>query len=298
MADWIKIRHSLIRSPKLYALARELKCKKHAALGVAISWLVWIDEQTEDGRTHLSPDELADEIGFRGCAEALISIGWAALGCDGCVEAVEFGKHCGESAKKRAENALRKARSRTTTPKCHTENVTNVTQSVTPNARPEKKRKEYTKVSSSTTVDTRAAAQPPPPPPHLPEDLREWLAALCSCVPQLAALRALPADVEAAAAEAYRCLPQAADYAPLLTAYYADRLAEDRRRQPFWRPMGAQFFRELPDVLYKHALRWARETAWGKPAAGAPTPAPTTTPPDLTPQDRDSFFRELKKELR
>lgn len=154
MADWLKIRHSLIRSPKIYALARELKCKKHAALGVALAWLVWLDEQTEDGRTHLSPDELADEIGFRGCAEALIAIGWAALGCDGCVEAVEFDKHCGESAKKRAENALRKAKSRAGYAEishkkrdgCHEKSVTNVTQK----ALPEKKRKEENNKTTHT----------------------------------------------------------------------------------------------------------------------------------------------------
>ena len=295
MADWIKIRHTLIRSPKIYALARELKCKKHAALGVALAWLVWVDEQTEDGRTHLSPDELAEEIGFRGCAEALISIGWAALGCDGCVEAVEFGKHCGESAKKRAENALRKSRSRTIEAKCHVKSVTNVTQ----NALPEKKRREEnnTKVSGSTTVDIEPAVVPPSPPHDDDDGFGPWLATMCSCVPQLAAFKVLPQDVLEAAREAYRCLPQAVEHAPMLTAYYADRMPQDRYRQPFWRPMGAQFFRELGDVVYKHAQRWARETGLAKPKSRKPSPPATPPAAPADPSDEEEkkrFFADMQ----
>lgn len=112
MADWLKLNHSLVRSPKVRGLMRLLRCKKHAALGLAVNWLCWIDEQTVDGRTGLLPDELDDEIGFRGGAEALIGIGWAALGEDGLVYALEFGKHCGESAKERALNNRRQSNKR------------------------------------------------------------------------------------------------------------------------------------------------------------------------------------------
>lgn len=112
MADWLKVNHSLVRSAKIRGLMRLLRCKKHAALGLAVAWLCWVDEQTTDGQTGLSPDELDDEIGFRGGAEALIGIGWAALGEDGCVYALEFGKHCGESAKERALNNRRQANKR------------------------------------------------------------------------------------------------------------------------------------------------------------------------------------------
>lgn len=160
MADWLKVNHALVRSPKVRGLMRELRCKKHAALGFAVNWLCWIDEQTKDGQTGLLPDELDDEIGFRGGAEALIRIGWAALGEDGCVYALEFGKHCGESAKERAENARRvakcKAKKRVTdkvTEECYLGN-----EKTLPNALPEKNRIEdiYSeKVQESySTVDT------------------------------------------------------------------------------------------------------------------------------------------------
>lgn len=107
MADWIKVRHALVRSPKILRLATALKVNQATALGIAVKWLCWLDEQTETGCTGLLPDELDLAMGFRGCANALFSIGWAALGGEGTVVALEFGKHSGETAKKRAENALR-----------------------------------------------------------------------------------------------------------------------------------------------------------------------------------------------
>lgn len=143
MADWLKVNHSLVRSAKVRGLMRALHCKKHAAFGLAVSWLCWIDEQTTDGRTGLLPEELDDEIGFRGCAEALISIGWAVLGEDGCVEAVEFGKHCGDSAKGRAENARRVAKCKANKKAKVTEEHYQGNEKTLPNELPEKKRKEY-----------------------------------------------------------------------------------------------------------------------------------------------------------
>lgn len=107
MADWLKVNHTLLRSPKLRALRRELGCKKHAALGLAINWLIFVDEQTTDGNTHLCVDDVDDELGVEGAVHALLAIGWAEIDDDGNVCAVDFGKHCGETAKKRAINARR-----------------------------------------------------------------------------------------------------------------------------------------------------------------------------------------------
>ena len=161
MADWLKVNHALVRSPKVRGLMRELKCKKVAALGVALSWLCWIDEQTKDGQTGLLPDELDDELGFGGCARALVAIGWAALGEDGCVYALEFGKHCGESAKERAENARRVAKCKANKKKVTeevTENHYQGNEKTLPNALPEKNRIEENNKEevqeSYTTVDT------------------------------------------------------------------------------------------------------------------------------------------------
>ncbi|MGN0875531.1 MAG: hypothetical protein ACI4OZ_10155 [Akkermansia sp.] len=116
MADWIKVRHALVRSAKIRLMAKamnlNMKGKQLIALGLAVKWLCWIDEQTEDGKTHLLPGELDDEMGWEGLASALISIGWAAQDEEGRVVALEFDKHGGETAKKRALTARRMGRLR------------------------------------------------------------------------------------------------------------------------------------------------------------------------------------------
>ena len=104
---WIKIRHALLRSPKIRQLARQLNCNKNEAFGVAVAWLMWVDEQSADGETFLTPVELDEEIGSAGAVAALVEIGWAVLNEDGTVASLEFGKHCGASAKRRAQDARR-----------------------------------------------------------------------------------------------------------------------------------------------------------------------------------------------
>lgn len=104
---WVKIRHTLLRSPKIRQLSRQLNCNKNEALGIAVAWLMWVDEQSADGETFLTPAELDEEIGSAGAIAALVEIGWAGLNEDGTVAALEFGKHCGASAKRRAQDARR-----------------------------------------------------------------------------------------------------------------------------------------------------------------------------------------------
>lgn len=150
MADWLKVRHALVRSQKVYRLAREMHTQRYTALGVALAWLVWLDEQTEDGQTGLSAEEVDDMLGFRGAAAALVRIGWASLGGDGTLVAEEFGKHCGASAKERAETARRVSKHRElknrykSNGECNGENVTHVTEDALQNALPEKNRIDMT----------------------------------------------------------------------------------------------------------------------------------------------------------
>lgn len=111
MANWIKVRNALVRSARVRRLRKYLSCKNHfAAIGYAVSWLCWVDEQTLDGHTHLTPEELDEELGMRGGARGLMEIGWAALDEEGCLVALEFDKHSGDTARQRAENARRKER--------------------------------------------------------------------------------------------------------------------------------------------------------------------------------------------
>ena len=254
MADWLKVNHSLVRSAKIRGLMRELRCKKHAALGLAVNWLCWVDEQTKDGQTGLSPDELDDEIGFRGCTDALISIGWAALGEDGCVYALEFGKHCGASAKKRSEDARRQHDKRERDRemrhgKRHEKSVTDVTE----NALPEKNRiiDIDTKGELSTTVDMDASACPCTPP----AGFGEWLRAVGSAVPMLRRLnldKPLPRAVEAEARKAAELVPMTAETVEALRRFYAAEVVQGYRPDSLeW------FFRDLPDVI-QHASIFCR----------------------------------------
>ena len=169
MADWIKVNHSLVRSAKIRLLARELKTKPLTALGLAVRWLVWIDEQTTDGHTFLKPEDVDDELGFRGGAAALCSIGWASLDDEGCVVALDFEQHNGVTAKRRAMDARRQRSSRALRDMCHAQSVTDVTGDVTVGALPVENRREYMTLSAGARV-----CEPAP----LPDEVLPVMAAL------------------------------------------------------------------------------------------------------------------------
>lgn len=301
MADWLKVNHSLVRSPKIRGLMRALHCKKHAALGLAVSWLCWVDEQTTDGQTGLLPDELDDELGFRGCAGALISIGWAAQGEDGCVYALEFGKHCGETAKKRADDARRQAEkrkrdadasrqesqevSREMRDACHEKHVTR-----------KEKNNIYRKGELSTTVDIGAAAVPSPP---APDGFFDWLAQIGTVVPMLRRLNLdhpLPRKVEAAARQAAALVRLTPEVLEQLQRYYAADSVSS------YRPDSLEFFfGDLPDVL-QHAANWCKadDREQRKAAATARRKAKereqVTTRPAMTDEQREAFFKAIRDE--
>ncbi|MBR5888426.1 MAG: hypothetical protein IKY92_00055, partial [Akkermansia sp.] len=154
---------------------------KYYALGVAYAWLCWVDEQTEDGHTHLLPDEVDAEMLLTGFADALRAIGWVELDeATGEVVAVDWEKHCGPTAKKRAEDALRQAKKRA---RDRADNVTEVSQK---NCDKRVTRKEKnnidTKGEHSTTVDTSSPDVPCPP---APDDFAGWLRAVGAVIPML-----------------------------------------------------------------------------------------------------------------
>lgn len=302
MADWLKVNHSLVRSAKIRGLMRALHCKKHAALGLAVSWLCWIDEQTTDGRTGLLPEELDDEIGFRGCAEALISIGWAVLGEDGCVEAVEFGKHCGDSAKERAENARRVAKCKANKKKKVMEESYQGNEISLPNALPEKNRIYNNKKGdgNATLCSERDASAPAGRVHPAPTDrgYGGWVRQVCAVLPQLAQMRTLPPDVDNAARVMYNTgyVPSAAEL-EALGRFWA---APARELRGLHRPTAFRWLMEsLPEVC-RTAQEWCdgedrrlrKEAATARrkaqeavsPAAGAP----------VTEEDKAAFFADVR----
>ncbi|MCI6981249.1 MAG: hypothetical protein MR894_03455 [Akkermansia muciniphila] len=110
--SWIRIETSLPRSPKMHRLARLLKIDRMHAVGLALTWLAWLDEQTVDGCSGLTPEELDSMLGLQGVADALQAIGWCEIDEAGEVRAVDWEQYNGETAKQRALSARRMARKR------------------------------------------------------------------------------------------------------------------------------------------------------------------------------------------
>ena len=164
MASWVKIVNTLPRSRSIYALMRELRCKRQAALGLAVDWLCWLDVNSTNGETGMLDDEISDVLGWQGAAEALSAIGWVSHDEQGYVVAVDFKKHNGESAKKRDESALRMAKTRARRNACCAKGATNVAEKTQPDKiREEKSNTEFEHSSHSSlpcTEEARAGETP------------------------------------------------------------------------------------------------------------------------------------------
>lgn len=119
---------SLLTSPKMQKLARLLHTDRLHAVGLAFAWLAWLDTQTTDGHSGLTPEDLDDILGVQGAISALQAIGWCAIDSEGEVRAVDWEQHNGESAKKRALTARRVERSRIKSRSCNANSVTEFTE--------------------------------------------------------------------------------------------------------------------------------------------------------------------------
>lgn len=298
MIDWTRINQTLPRSPKLRVMMRVMKTKdRDSALGFAVRWLIFVDEQTTDGRTKLTPDELDDELDRKNATEALRACGWAVVDEeDGTVCAVDFDKYCGVTAKQRAENGRRvhECRDRAR----HAKNAQQAGGGVTENhytcndsalqqaggGVTEKTLREYryrdrdNKGDSKATVCSAGEAQAdgqgsPAPTPCMDgsDAFSLWLYALCEAHPGTRRCRRvngeplLPQDVYEAARAAFERFPDAPQHAELLTAFFAARVDYIGEKERFYRPTGQrQFFADLEDAV-SHAQRWAKFSGW-KPA--------------------------------
>lgn len=122
--DWIKFETTTPDKPEIFAIAEQLQLDPDAVVGKLMRVWIWADSQTEDGHipvtaasrgqrdichasvTHKIVDRLVSMPGFAAAMEAVC---W--LSPDGSIPG--FGRHNGETAKKRALARERKARQRT-----------------------------------------------------------------------------------------------------------------------------------------------------------------------------------------
>ena len=108
--DWIKMRDNLWDDPRVAKIVDMTDSSEAAVIG-SLYWL-WstADQHTEDGfMPGITLRAIDRKTGLKGFSEAMCSIGWLEEKPDG-VLILEFEKHNGESAKKRAQTARRVAK--------------------------------------------------------------------------------------------------------------------------------------------------------------------------------------------
>lgn len=131
--EWIKMRRSLLTDPKVVRIMSALQADRFRTIGGLFSAWCLFDEHTEDGQLDGYSKEVFDEIvGFRGLCQAMIDVGWIEESAQG-LTAINFTEHNGRTARKRAQDSVRKMSAREADKKAANERT-----------RKEKKRKENT----------------------------------------------------------------------------------------------------------------------------------------------------------
>ena len=173
--DWIKMRGNLWDDPRVSALVDATDSSEAAVVG-ALYWL-WAsaDQHSEDGvMPGLSVRQIDRKTGVPGFAAALETIGWIEV-LDAGIRIVRFDEHNGQSAKRRGEDAKRKAAVRSVSaPKA---DKTRTDSGQVPEL---EKEKEKEKELDQKQDQKRAPAAPTPAdlfPDVDPDHLRDWVAA-------------------------------------------------------------------------------------------------------------------------
>lgn len=110
--DWIKMRTNLSRSPQVVRIAYALNADRLRVIGGLHAVWSLADEQTEDGVLAGYDYQTVDEmIGWQGFCEALETVDWVRKE-NGGISFPRYEEHNGQTAKRRAQEANRKASAR------------------------------------------------------------------------------------------------------------------------------------------------------------------------------------------
>lgn len=109
---WLKLRKSLLRSPKIHQLAAALGTSLGDAFYLACLWLDYLDAYSDNGVTNVTPQFLETYFSCPNFYTAFAQIGWIDCTENGNVFAHDYEKHNGQNAKRRLQDAERKAKSR------------------------------------------------------------------------------------------------------------------------------------------------------------------------------------------
>jgi flagellar biosynthesis GTPase FlhF len=110
--DWIKMRKSLLTDPRVVRISSALDADRFRTIGGLFSAWCLFDEQTSDGILDgYTPEVFDDIVGIRGLARAMEAVGWLQINADSLV-ATAFSQHNGQTAKRRAQESVRKMSAR------------------------------------------------------------------------------------------------------------------------------------------------------------------------------------------
>lgn len=155
------------------------------------------------------------------------------------------------------------------------------------------------------SITTRSIDPPPAtsPTPPRKNDYLTWITAIKNAHPAGRELQSFIGNpkLRDAARAAYAALPQAAESADLLRAFYTSPLTTSTSGRPFKRPLELLwYFTDLADIIVS-ARQWAKETRWKPHSERKPTNL-TTTPPQpqppaetITEADKTAFFADLNQ---
>ncbi len=119
--DWIKLRCNLWDDPRVAAIVAETGSEEATIVGCLFRLWSLADQHTEDGTLQvMTPAILDRKTGVAGFSQAAINVGWLEE-TDGGLLIPRFDEHNGNSAKRRASDASRKASVRKTSAPKRTE---------------------------------------------------------------------------------------------------------------------------------------------------------------------------------
>jgi hypothetical protein len=109
---WIKFETCTSDKPEVWQIAQSLGIDPDAVVGKLLRVWAWFDEQTEDGNAPSVTKALLDRnVGVTGFVTSMLQVGWM-VEEDGQLSIPNFGRHNGDTAKKRALTAKRVSESR------------------------------------------------------------------------------------------------------------------------------------------------------------------------------------------
>lgn len=105
---WIKIDVDTPNKRAIVRLADDCGVSRGDAFLAFFRLYSWLDEQTADGSLFADPEEVDAVARLRGTAASLSNSGWLTFSPDGRLAVTNWQEHNGQSAKRRAMDAVRK----------------------------------------------------------------------------------------------------------------------------------------------------------------------------------------------